>query len=310
MRVRALVPLVVVLAASATVATQQPPPPQPRTFVWVDRAGSEQALGAPARLYSNPRISPDGRRLAVTAGEANAEHIWLCDLPACGTPAQFTKQGTTNDIATWTPDGRRLGFYSNMQGGPAAAYLQMADGSGTPERLTPPIGPIAQHVRAFSPNGQMAVMYHATPATGPDIWLLRMNDRAEFPFLTTPAVEGGARYSPDGAWLAYMSTESGGPQIYIQELPGERRKRQVTTQGGVQPIWHPKGGELYYRDGSGRVMAVSITVGASLSVGQPRVLLDRQYWTTPVGLTNQTYDISPDGERFLMLKDATTARTN
>jgi serine/threonine-protein kinase len=309
MRVRAVVAIVVVVASAVAVATQQAPSPQPRTLVWVDRAGVEQALGAPARLYSNPRISPDGRRLAITAGEPNAEHIWVCDLPACGNLTQFTTQGTTNDIATWTPDGRRLAFYSNMQAGPAAAYWQMADGSGMPERLTPPI-PVAQHLRAFSPNGQIGVMYHATPATGPDIWLLRLNDRTEFPFLATPAVEGGARYSPDGNWLAYMSTESGGAQIYVQELPGERRKKQVSTQGGVQPIWHPKGGEVYYREERGRVMAVSVTTAPTLSVGQPRVVVDRQYWTTPVGLTNQSYDLSPDGQRFLMLKEAAAPRTN
>ena len=217
---RARIALFTVVAASVTVSTQQAPPPTARTLVWVDRTGAEQPLNVRPQLYSNPRISPDGRKLAITAGAANAEHIWVCDLPACGSFTQFTKQGTTNDIAVWTPDGSRLGFYSNMQGGPAAAYLQMADGSGTPERMTAPIPGVAQHLRAFSPNGQFAVMYHATPATQSDIWLLRMNDRMEFPFLATPAIEGGARFSPDGNWLAYMSTDSGGPQIYIQEMPG------------------------------------------------------------------------------------------
>ena len=212
-------------------------------------------------------------------------------------------QGTTNDIPVWTPDGRRLAFYSNMQGGPAAAYWQAADGSGAPERLTPPIGPVAQHPRAWSPNGQFLAMYHQTPATGPDIWFLRMSDRVEFPFLVTPAIEGGTRYSPDGNWLAYMSTDSGGPQLYVQELTGDRRKRQVSTEGGVQPIWNPKGGELFYRSAN-RLMAVPITTGPNLTVGPPRVVLDGQYWTTPVGLTNATYDVSPDGQRFLMLKES------
>jgi dipeptidyl aminopeptidase/acylaminoacyl peptidase len=302
--------LVLVLVATAvTVTTQQAPPATPRTLVWVDRGGAEQPVGAPARLFQNPRISPDGRRLAVSIGEQNAEHIWVCDLPACSNLTQFTKQGTTNDIPVWTPDGRRLAFFSNMQGGPAAAYWQMADGSGTPERLTPPIGPIAQQLRAFSPNGQFAAMYHANPATGTDIWLLRMNDRVEFPFLTTPAIEGAPRYSPDGAWLAYMSTVSGGPQIYVQEMPGARRYRQVSTDGGIQPVWNPKGGELFYRNGS-RMMAVPITTGASFSVGQPTVVFDRPYYITPIGQTNPGYDVSPDGQRFLMIKEGATQRTN
>jgi Tol biopolymer transport system component len=291
-----------VVAASVTVSTQQAPPLSPRTLVWVDRTGSEQPINVRAQLYSNPRISPNGAKLAITVGTANAEHISICDLPACSSFTQFTKQGTTNDIAVWTPDGTRLGFYSNMQGGPAAAYLQMADGSGMPERMTPPIPGVAQHLRAFSPNGQFAVMYHATPATQSDIWLLRMNDRMEFPFLATPAIEGGARYSPDGNWLAYMSTESGTAQIYIQEMPGDRRKRQVSPDGGVQPVWNPKGGELFYRAGT-RLMSVSITTTPTLTVGQPRVVFDRQYWMAPIGQTNQNYDITADGQRFLMLKE-------
>ncbi|MBI3048676.1 MAG: PD40 domain-containing protein [Acidobacteria bacterium] len=298
--------LVILSITPVTVSTQQAPS-APRTLVWVDRAGNEQPLSAPARLYQNPRISPDGRRLGVSIGEQGQEHIWMCDLPACSNLTQFTKLGTTNDIAVWTPDGRRLAFYSNMQGGPAAAYWQMADGSGMPERLTPPIGPIAQQLRAFSPNGQFAAMYHATPATGPDIWLLRLNDRVEFPFLATPAIEGAPRYSPDGNWLAYMSTESGGPQVYVQELPGDRRKRQVSTDGGIQPVWNPKGSELFYRNGS-RLMAVPITTSQNFAVGQPKVVFDRAYFVTPIGQTNPSYDISPDGQRFLMIKETAGQR--
>lgn len=304
MSTRSSVVIAGLFAASATVWTQQAPaPPPPRTMVWVDRAGNEQPIALPARLYSNPRISPDGRRLAVSVGAQNAEHIWVCDLPACGNLTQFTSQGTTNDVASWTPDGRRIAFFSNVQAGPAAAYWQMADGSGTPERLTPPIPGVAQQPRSWAPNGQFVAMYHATPATGPDIWLLRLNDRTEFPFLATPAIEGAPRYSPDSAWLAYMSNESGGPQVYVQELPGDRRKRQVSTDGGVQPVWHPKGGELFYRSGN-RLMAVSITTGANLSVGQPKVIFDREYWTTPLAQTNPSYDVSSDGQRFLMIKES------
>jgi Tol biopolymer transport system component len=229
--------------------------------------------------------------VSIEAGEA--EHVWTCDLPACSNLTQFTKTGTVNSQGIWTPDGRRLAFYSNVQGSVVAAYWQAADGSGTPERLTPPSVPlVAQHVRDWSPNGQLAVIYRATPATQSDIHLLRMNDRAEFPFLATPAIEGGARYSPDGNWLAYMSTHSGGPQVYIQEMPGDRRMRQMSTDGGTQPIWHPKGGELFYRSGS-RLMAAQITTGSNFSVGQPRVVFDRQYWSSPTALTNAGYDITP-----------------
>jgi Tol biopolymer transport system component len=297
------------VAVSSTVWTQQAASPPPRTMVWVDRSGAEQSLNAPPQVYSNPRISPDGRRLSVSIETGQAEHVWTCELPACGNLVQFTKTGTLNSQGIWTPDGQRLGFYSNVQG-PQAAYWQAADGSGAPERLTPPLNPpVAQHLRGWSPNGQFGVMYHATPATQSDIYLLRMSDRVEFPFLATPAIEGGARYSPDGNWLAYMSTQSGGPQVYIQEMPGDRRFRQVSTDGGTQPIWNPKGGELFYRSGN-RLMAVQITTGASFSVSQPRIVFDRQYWASPVAQTNAGWDVAPDGQRFLMIKESPRQGSN
>ena len=299
----------VVMAAGQVWSQQAPLPPAPRTMVWVDRSGAEQPLNAPPQVYSNPRISPDGRRLSVSVETGQTEHVWTCDLPACGNLVQFTKTGTVNSQGIWTPDGRRLAFYSNVQGPVVAAYWQAADGSGAPERLTPPLNPpVAQHLRGWSPNGQFGVMYHATPATQSDIYLLRMSDRVEFPFLATPAIEGGARYSPDGNWLAYMSTQSGGPQVYVQEMPGDRRMRQVSTDGGIQPTWNPKGGELFYRSGN-RMMAVQITTGGVLSVSQPRVIFDRQYWVAPVNQTNAGYDIAPDG-RFLMIKEVARTGSN
>ena len=295
--------LLVASATSALVSGQQAPAPAPRTLVWVDRSGAEQPINVPPQVYSNPRISPDDRRLSISVETGPAEQVWTCDLPACSNLAQFTKAGTVNSQGVWTPDGRRLGFYSNVQGPPVAVYWQPADGSGTPERLTPPLNPpVAQHLRDWSPNGAIAVMYHATPATQSDIWLLRMSDRVEFPFLATPAIEGGARYSPDGNWLAYMSTHSGTPQVYIQEMPGARRFAQVSTDGGIQPVWNPKGGELFYRNGN-RMMVVQVNTGEKLAVGQPRVMFDRPYWAAPIGQTNAGYDVTRDGQRLLMIKE-------
>ena len=301
MSTRVCVLALALVTTSAIVWTQETPGPAPRTMVWVDRSGAEEPLKAPPQVYSNPRISPDGRRLSVSIEAGQTEQVWTCDLPACSNLTQFTKAGTVNSQGIWTRDGRRIGFYSNMQGPPVAAYWQAADGSGTPERLTSPLSPpVAQHLRDWSPNGAFAITYHATPATQSDIWLLRMSDRVEFPFLTTPAIEGGARFSADGNWLAYMSTQSGRAQVYIQEMPGDRRFAQASTDGGTQPIWSAKGGELFYRNGS-RMMVVQVTTTPALSVSPPKVVFDRAYWTAPVGQTNAGYDVAPDG-RFLMIK--------
>src|SRR5687768_26682 len=116
MRIRIGAAFGLVVAAAAALLGQQAPPPQPRTLVWVDRSGAEQPLSAPPQVYSNPRISPDGRRLSVSIETGQSEHVWTCDLPMCGNLTQFTKAGTVNSMGIWTPDGRRLAFYSNMQG--------------------------------------------------------------------------------------------------------------------------------------------------------------------------------------------------
>ena len=275
---------------------------QPRTLVWVDRAGNEQPLAAPAQPYANPRISPDGRRLAIgiDGPEGGNDHIWLCDLPTCTTLPQFTDRGA-NDIPVWTPDGSRIAFLSTMQG-PQNVFWQMADGSGGLERLLP-LSAFNQQPRSFSGNGQLLAVYVTTPATGADIWLLRMNDRKAFPLLATPALEGGPRWHPDGPWLAYISSESGRVEVYVQQLSGIRGKWQISTDGGTEPVWNPNGRELFYRNGN-RMMAVEITTEPSFSAGQPRMLFEGEYRLTQLPLTNQAYDVSPDGQRFLMVKPA------
>lgn len=292
----------VLLVASATVWTQQvPPPPPPRTLVWVDRAGAEQPLSAPPRPYANPRLSADGRRLAVTVEGQPAEHIWLCDLPACSTLTQATTLGTSNDIAVWTPDGRRIAYRSNTLGG-QNVFWQMADGSGGRERLTP-LSAFNQQPRSFSPDGQVLATFVGSPATAGDIWFLRMNDREAFPFLATPALEGAPRFSPDGQWLAYISGESGRVEVYVQQLVGIRGKWQISMGGGVEPVWNPNGQELFYRSGN-RMMAVPITTKPNFAAGQSRIVFDRQYGMSQLPNTNQAYDVSPDGQRFLMIKAA------
>jgi Tol biopolymer transport system component len=299
MNARILATVVFCAMAGTVVLGQQAPPP--RTLVWVDRSGNEQPVGAPARPYANPRISPDGRRLAVTV-EGSPEHLWVCDLPACSNLTQFTTLGTSNDIATWAPDGRRLAYRSNTLG-KQDAFWQMADGSGGREQLSP-LGAVNSQPRSFTPNGAMLAIFVATPATAGDIWFLRMNDRQAFPFLATPALEGAPRFSPDGNLLTYISSESGAVEVYLQQLLGIRARWQVSRGGGVEPVWNPNGRELLYRSGS-RLMAVDVTTtGTNVSVGQPRMLFDKQYQASQLPNTNQSYDVSADGQRFLMLKPA------
>jgi len=276
-------------------------------LVWVSRNGSEQPLVASARNYMFPRLSPDGRRVAVGIVEQDSQ-LWLYDLSR-ETLTRFTFEGNYNPVAIWTPDGKRIAFESNKEG-PPNLFWQLADGSGGLERLN--TSESIQVPMSWSPDGKLLAFMEVTSITGVDIWVLPMDDaragsaqvRKAQPFLRTPSNEGGPRFSPDGRWLVYMSDDSGSYQIYVQPYPGPGGKWQITTEGGTEPVWNPNGRELFYRSGD-KMMVVDIASQPGFSAGKPRMLFEGRYELSPV--QNANYDVSPDGQRFLMLKTGESA---
>ena len=263
-------------------------------LVWVSRNGGEQPVAAPAHTYLTPRVSPDGRRVAVTI-TAQESQTWLYDLSR-ETMTRFTFEGNYNLIPVWTPDGKRIVFESNKDG-PPNLYWQLADSSGGTERLTN-----SEYINApfsLSPDGQLLAFIELNSTTGFDIWVLRLSDRKAQPFLRTRFNETAPRFSPDGRLLAYISDESGRFEIYVQPYPGPGGKWQISTGGGMEPIWNRNGRELFYRDGD-KMMAVDIATQPSFAAGKPRTLFEGRYVPPPVPIAN--YDVSPDGQRFLMLK--------
>jgi len=263
-------------------------------LVWVNRNGAEQPLAAPARPYIYPRLSPDGRRVAVAIQEQKAQ-LWLYDLSR-ETLTRLTFEGNFSNYPAWTPEGKRIAFQSNKEG-PGNIFWQLADGSGGLERLT--TSEYTHYPMSSSPDGQLLAFTELNPATGYDIWTLRLSDRKAQPFLRTPFNETTPRFSPDGRWVAYVSDESGRNEIYVQPYPGPGGKWQISTEGGKEPVWNRNGRELFYRSG-GKMMTVDIATQPSFAAGKPRVLFEGQY--EPTVLTAANYDVSPDGQRFLMLK--------
>jgi Tol biopolymer transport system component len=269
-----------------------------RRLVWVNRNGAEQPLTAPGRDYDTPRLSPDGRRVAVEI----EDQIWLYDL-ARDTLTRFTFEGNSNQNPAWTPDGKRIAFRSNREG-PANLFWQLADGSGGLERLS--TNQYAQIPRSWSPDGQLLAFHENNPVTQKDIWILRLSDRKAEPFLRTPFIEGSPAFSPDGHWLAYVSNESGRPEIYVQPYPGPGGKWQISTESGTEPAWNRNGRELFYRSGK-KMMAVDVATQPSFIAGKPRVLFEGEYFVSQFPLTGTAYDVSPDGQRFLVVKEAEQA---
>jgi serine/threonine protein kinase/Tol biopolymer transport system component len=267
-------------------------------LVWVSRNGMEQPLPVPPHVYNDPRLSPDGRTIAIGTQEDGFQ-IWLIDLSR-ETLSRFTFLGN-NRVPIWTPDGKHIAFWSD-RAGPISLFWQRSDGSGGLERLRS-----SDHLdvpMSFSPDGQLLAFVELDPATG-GIWVLRMSDssaksdqvRKAQPFLQTPAT--APRFSPDGRWLAYVSEESGHREVYVQPYPGPGGKWQVSTDGGTEPAWNRNGRELFYRNGD-KMMAADIFTQPSFTVGKPRQLFagayEMNYFAAPF------YDVSADGQRFLMLK--------
>ena len=272
-----------------------------RKIVWVDRKGIEQPLPAQARAYRFPRLSPDGQRVAVTIEESES-HNWLYDLRR-DTLTRLTFEGSINLMGAWTPDGKRIAFDSN-RAGPQNLFWQAADGSGATERLN--TSEFLSVPNSWSPDGQALAFIEIRPDTGNDINVLTLSDHKVQPFLRTRFIEGAPSFSPDGRWMVYISDESGRREVYVQPYPGPGGKWQISTEGGTEPVWNRNGRELFFRSGD-KMMAVDITTQPAFSAGKPRMLFEAPY--VPTAATFPNYDVSPDGQRFLMLKPGEQAQT-
>ena len=266
-------------------------------LVWVDRKGTIQPLLAPPHRYLTPRLSPDGRLVAVTLAEGKAD-IWIYDL-ARDTLTRLTFEGE-NTSSQWTPDGKRVLFTSNKTG-PSNIYWKPADGSGAEERLT--MGENLQQPGSFTPDGRAFIYSESHPKMNTDLWVLPLDgERKPRILLQTPFTETTGRLSPDGRWLAYVSNESGRFEVYVRPFPGPGGKYQISTAGGNEIVW-AHNGELFYRAGDQRekMMVVDIETQPTFRAGKPRLLFEATYATRGTG-SGANYSVSPDGQRFLMLK--------
>jgi hypothetical protein len=266
-----------------------------RTLVWVDRLGSEEALAAPPRSYIQPRLSPDGTRVAVTIEDQDTD-IWVWDL-ALRTLAQLTFDPAGDFGPVWTPDGRRLVFFS-QRAGEQGLFWQLADGTGTAESLGaggPPSG--------VTPDGRQVI---SAGLGNRDLQILALDGtRRVQPLLQTPFVERNGIVSPDGHWLAYESDSSGRFEIYVRPFPDVSTGQWlISPAGGTRPLWAANGQELFYVAPGGALMAARVGPrGDAWSAGSPEEVLEGPYLTEGVR-DRRSYDVSRDGRRFLMVKQA------
>jgi dipeptidyl aminopeptidase/acylaminoacyl peptidase len=290
-------------AASDTgVLAYQGASPAARQLVWFDRAGRRiSTLGPDAEYDDDPRISPEGSRVAVKRIDpaTRSADIWIMEVTR-GIGTRFTFDAARESDPVWSAGGDRL-FFSSNKAGIADLYEKAASGAG-PEKLLLKSDVWKEPLDA-SPDGRWLAYVVADPKTGDDLWLLSLSgDRKATPLIATPFVENEARFSPDGRWLAYVSNETGKREVFIVPFPLTGQKWQVSTSGGGSPRWTSGGRELMYFEPPDKRKIAEIRTAPSFQASVPRDL-----FATPRA---QGSDVGRDGQRLLINMPAAAAAPN
>jgi Tol biopolymer transport system component len=249
----------------------------PLQLTWVDRSGTARGtVSNRDGTLSFPRVSPDGRRVAVTRVVQGNRDIWLLDGART---SRFTFDPASESALVWAPNGSRIVFNSPRMG-QFDLYQKLTSGAGPEERLV--ATDQGKTPTSWSGDGRYLLYFSIDPQTRHDLWVAPMvGERTPSVFLKTPFAERHSVFSPDGRWVAYESDESGQNEIYLRPFvppgsagaPPAGGQWQVSTAGGIMPAWRPDGKELYYLSPEGTMMAAPIIVtGASLEPGAPIVL--------------------------------------
>jgi serine/threonine-protein kinase len=269
-----------------------------REPVLVDREGKVEPLAAEERDYGAPRFSPDGRRLALEILTDENSDVWVYDLER-DVPTRLTFDDGYDGGPVWSPDGEAIAFGSGREEGTPGIFMKSADGSGEVEKIAGferPIFPFS-----WSPDGSRLAVMIQNPDTNFDIALVSVETGEIEPFLTTPYLEYGPMFSPDGRWLAYGNNESGDWEVYVRPADGSKGKWQISSGGGTYPVGSRGGKEIFMGWEGGTIKVVSVdSSGGRFRVSRPRELFSGAY----ADLTGDTlmYDVTPDGRQILLFQ--------
>lgn len=267
-----------------------------RQYVWRDRQGRK--LGVLGDAGGVVMISPDGKRLV---GDPNG-YIRVLEL-AGGTATQLTMEPHGNSNPIWSPDGRSVVYEKYGSG----IYRKPANGAGAEELLVPAKSLAVP--KSWSPDERFILYAQINPGTGADLLGIPVEPEAK-PFVVaqTPATEDQGQFSPDGKWVAYTSNESGRSEVYVIPFPPSPNggKWLVSEGGGVQPRWRRNGEELFYISPDWKMMAVEVKTKPVLQVGTPRPLFQTDMVDTGIRTGPMSWDLAPDGNRFLIISETSS----
>jgi len=273
--------------------------PTDSLLTWVDREGSTTNVDGVAAPHQAPRLSPDGSQIAMTIqGDGFSRDLWTYDV-AAGERRRLTQDAGQNHSPLWSEDSRWVTFASNRDG-PQRIYRVAVGATNTVETLLFGDG---RTPGSWSPADQELFFHELQQDRGRDIWVWARRRGEGRVLLGTNANERTPAISPNGRWLVYVSDTENGDQVYLRPHPGELDTR-VSPAGGVEPVWSRDGSELFYR--SGRDL-FSVAIDSETGTAEPPRRLFAGVFVSDPGGNVPAYDVSLNGNRFLMLQPDTPA---
>ena len=285
---------------------------EPFPIVWAEREGLTEVLWSEPGIYGTPRLSPDGGRLAISVLREPNWDVWVYDLERdVATRITFGEAYEADPV--WSPDGRWIAYEGEIDG-VDGIFRKRTDGTGDAEMLLEPGKHTFPAPQSWSPDGRHLAIQSAGEGGQNDIWILSIDQDGPTgepeAFVRTPFTEDGPSFSPDGRWLAYNSSETGRPEIFVASFPPGGGKWQVSDGGGTQARWSGDGKELFFRTDDG-IMSVKVaTEGDSFRASRPEVVFEGNFLgglrgVLLPGFNFPDYDVSADGKRFVMFQGST-----
>ena len=271
-------------------------------LVWFDRSGKQLGtLGTPAD-QGNPRISPDGKRVALDIVDPQTGNIdiWIYEASG-GLATRLTSHAAIDSAPVWSPDGSRIAFFSMRLAHPDL-FIKNSNGTGDEQLIVK--SDLTKYTTDWSRDGRYVLFRVLDPKANLELWMLPIDgDRKPVPLIKTSYGVSHGQFSPDGRWVAYSSNESGKWEIYVAPFPGPGGNWRVSAAGGIEPRWRRDGKELYYLAPDGTLMAVEVRDGTMFDVGATRPLFKSRRREHISSGDLFSYDVSADGQRFLVNTD-------